>query len=82
MLVHTGWSKYWPDKIRYLGWNNETQTTDKPHTNFPGEFYAAKIIHIVINWFQGILCMQIFHRDTSKCGEMVGRREANCWSRN
>lgn len=31
VLVHTGWSKYWPNKVNYLGWNNYTETL-----NFPG----------------------------------------------
>jgi len=41
VLVHTGWSKFWPDKIRYLGWSNES--TDVSSTNFPGiSLNAAK----------------------------------------
>jgi kynurenine formamidase len=35
VLVHTGWSRYWPDKIKYLGWSNET---DVPTLNFPGMY--------------------------------------------
>ncbi|KAJ6635474.1 Isatin hydrolase [Pseudolycoriella hygida] len=31
VLVHTGWSKFWPNKVEYLGWDNITETL-----NFPG----------------------------------------------
>ena len=24
VLVYTGWSKFWPDKVKYLGWDNST----------------------------------------------------------
>jgi kynurenine formamidase len=35
VLIHSGWSKYWPDKVRYLGWDNSTE--GKSPVNFPGE---------------------------------------------
>ncbi|XP_037041195.1 isatin hydrolase-like isoform X2 [Bradysia coprophila] len=30
VLVHTGWSKFWPDKIKYLGWDNATESLNFP----------------------------------------------------
>ncbi|ODM90989.1 Kynurenine formamidase [Orchesella cincta] len=35
VLVHTGWSRFWPDKQTYLGWTNSTNSS-KPILNFPG----------------------------------------------
>ncbi|KAJ6648477.1 hypothetical protein Bhyg_03707, partial [Pseudolycoriella hygida] len=34
LLIYTGWSKYWPNKEKYLGWDNSTST--EPVLNFPG----------------------------------------------
>lgn len=36
VLVHTGWSKYWPNKFEYLGWDNSTENGET--LNFPGDF--------------------------------------------
>lgn len=39
VLLHTGWSKYWPDKVKYLGLDNSTSITEGtgiPHLSFPG----------------------------------------------
>ncbi|CAL8137524.1 unnamed protein product [Orchesella dallaii] len=41
VLVHTGWSRFWPNKQRYLGFANSTNST--PTLNFPGcSIEAAK----------------------------------------
>lgn len=34
LLVYTGWSKFWPNKVNYLGWDNST--TAGGTFNFPG----------------------------------------------
>ncbi|CAL8123811.1 unnamed protein product [Orchesella dallaii] len=34
VLVRTGWARYWPNKQRYLGWNNSTGHS--PTMHFPG----------------------------------------------
>lgn len=39
VLIHTGWSKYWPDKGDYLGWDNSTETL-----NFPGEISRSFLL--------------------------------------
>lgn len=36
ILIHTGWSKYWPNKVEYLGWDNSTGNGGT--LNFPGDF--------------------------------------------
>lgn len=35
ILIHTGWSKFWPNKMKYLGWDNSTE--NGPTLNYPGE---------------------------------------------
>lgn len=34
LLIHTGWSKFWPNKEKYLGWNNATNP--EGDLSFPG----------------------------------------------
>lgn len=34
LLIYTGWSKHWPNKVKYLGWENST--TAEGILNFPG----------------------------------------------
>lgn len=34
VLINFGWSKYWPDKIKYLG-----STENEESVNFPGNFF-------------------------------------------
>lgn len=36
VLVHTGWAKYWPNKVKYLGWDNSTSGNGSQVLNFPG----------------------------------------------
>lgn len=35
LLIYTGWSKFWPNKVEYLGWDNSTNV--KGILNFPGK---------------------------------------------
>ncbi len=36
LLIYTGWSNYWPNKVKYLGWDNSS--TAEGILNFPGLF--------------------------------------------
>lgn len=36
LLIHTGWSKFWPNKEKYLGWDNATSA--EPVLSFPGKY--------------------------------------------
>ncbi|KAJ6648217.1 Kynurenine formamidase [Pseudolycoriella hygida] len=45
LLIYTGWSKYWPDKIKYLGWDNSTDV--KGTLNFPG--ISANLANWLVN---------------------------------
>lgn len=39
ILINFGWSKFWPNKIKYLGWDN---STENGYTlNFPGDFFIV-----------------------------------------
>lgn len=40
ILVHTGWSQFWPNKIKYLGWDNSTENGET--LNFPGIIFVDK----------------------------------------
>lgn len=47
VLIHTGWSKYWPNKVKYLGWDN---STSEGILNFPGEiFYHFHCLLYLLN---------------------------------
>lgn len=39
VLIHTGWSKFWPNKIKYLGWDNST--AEEGILNFPGHLFCC-----------------------------------------
>lgn len=37
VLIHTGWSRFWSDKMKYLGWDNSTEPEST--LNFPGNSF-------------------------------------------
>lgn len=46
VLVNFGWGKFWPDKIRYLGWDNSTENGET--LNFPGISFILSLTNSII----------------------------------
>lgn len=52
LLIYTGWSKFWPNKVKYLGWDNSTNTDGV--LNFPGMYQKKSTITFFYKCFLGI----------------------------
>lgn len=46
VLIHFGWGKFWPNKIKYLGWENSTAKEET--LNFPGNFVTSAYTLLLI----------------------------------